>query len=126
MGKPTPELIEQIALVKELAIAFDEEKDRKSCVNAAKSIRAVLFALEIANKRTDRANKRVQTLEWKPVTDEFPVDGFRMLAYCPPYGAGSAHKENGQWILHFCLNRDAVPTHWMPLPKALTEKSDEN
>ena len=65
--------------------------------------------------------------EWQPISTA-PRDGTRVLLYASPYGAGSGHWSHrqelsegyfpveGHWKLHFCLNKDAHPTHWMPLP----------
>lgn len=52
--------------------------------------------------------------QWQPI-ETAPRDGKRVLAYCAPYGAGSAHFSD-KWHLDFCVNREAAPTHWMPLP----------
>ena len=61
---------------------------------------------ELAERRAAQA--------WQPI-ETAPKDGQRIYAYCSPYGAGTAHYHEG-WHLHFCLNKDAHPTHWMPLP----------
>lgn len=55
--------------------------------------------------------------QWQPI-ETAPRDGTRILAFVPPYGAMTAHTDffNGEWRCHSCLNREAQPTHWMPLP----------
>ena len=55
--------------------------------------------------------------EWKPIEDG-PKDGQRVLLFVPPYGAGSGNYAVSLecWNAHFCLNPEAQPTHWMPLP----------
>ena len=44
----------------------------------------------------------------------------RVQLFCPPYGAGSGNWNGNRWNCHFCLNKEAQPTHWMPLPKPPT------
>jgi hypothetical protein len=70
---------------------------------------------------------------WLPIEDipdEFK-DGRRVLVYVSKYGAMTAHFEqygpSRKWTLHACLNREAQPTHVMPLPTPPTqqEKTDE-
>lgn len=58
---------------------------------------------------------------WVSVEDRLPPEGVRVIAYAPPYGAGSAHIEadTGNWNLHFSLQQTA-PAHWMPLPEPPT------
>ena len=56
-----------------------------------------------------------QTIDTAPITGE--VIGKRILVFCPPYGAGSANWTGERWNCHFCLNKEAQPTHWMPLPE---------
>lgn len=61
----------------------------------------------------------VNPYEWMPI-ETAPKDGTaiyqRVLLFVPPYGAGSGNWTGHNWNCHFCLNRDAQPTHWMPLP----------
>ena len=53
-----------------------------------------------------------------------PRDGSRVTVFVPPYGAMAGHNNfhlfGGQkddiWHCHSCLNKEAQPTHWMPLP----------
>lgn len=53
---------------------------------------------------------------WRPI-DTAPLNTRRVLLFVDFYGAGSGHYSDGKWNLHFCLNKDATPTHWMELPK---------
>lgn len=52
---------------------------------------------------------------WQPI-ETAPKDRERVLLYVPPYGAMSGHYYLG-WNCHSCLNKEAAPTHWMPLPQ---------
>lgn len=60
--------------------------------------------------------------EWKPIEDA-PTEpsgvipaGLRLLLFHPKYGAGSGHFDK-RWHLHFCLDNEAQPTHFMHMPK---------
>ncbi len=56
-------------------------------------------------------------MTWQPI-DTAPKDRTRVLLFVPPYGVSTGHysQEFGKWSCHSLLNKDAVPTHWMPLP----------
>lgn len=62
-------------------------------------------------------------MDWNPNMDEAPRYGAfvgpRLLLFVPPYGAMSGHWDPDleSWRLHACFNREARPTHWMPLPE---------
>lgn len=65
---------------------------------------------------TDRA-------EWMPI-ETAPKDGTRLLVFVPPYGSFTAHNtfillggpKEDRWRVSGLINREAEPTHWMPLP----------
>ena len=42
----------------------------------------------------------------------------RLLLFVPPYGVttGNYNSDDERWSCHSVLNREAQPTHWMPLP----------
>ena len=52
---------------------------------------------------------------WSDDMDAAPKDGTRLLLFVPGYGAMTGHFDE-RWHLHSCINREALPTHWMPLP----------
>lgn len=54
------------------------------------------------------------TPQWQDISTH-NGDEKRVLLFVPPYGAMSGHYDNG-WHCHACLNKDAMPTHWQPLP----------
>lgn len=56
----------------------------------------------------------VQQQTWRPM-ESAPKDGTRLLVSIPRYGAMTAHWDD-RWHLHACINRDAAPAGWMPLP----------
>lgn len=53
--------------------------------------------------------------EWQPI-ETAPLNEQRVLLFVPPYGATTGHFSGPRWHCHSVLNRDAQPTHWMPLP----------
>lgn len=61
---------------------------------------------------------------WQPI-ETAPCDGTRVLLFVPPYGAMTGHKDlfhfkgtsSYIWNCHSSLNKEAQPTHWMPLPE---------
>lgn len=59
-------------------------------------------------------------MTWQPI-ETAPVDGTRVLLFVPPYGAMSGHFDKygtgRRWNAHSAINREAQPTHWMPLPE---------
>ena len=61
-------------------------------------------------------------MDWQPI-ETAPKDGTRVLLFVPKYGAMSGHfpiygtSTQEKWNLHSCLNKEAIPTHWMPLPE---------
>jgi len=69
--------------------------------------------------------RRGAEMQWRPIS-EAPTEGQRVLLFTPPYGAGSGHHFEGMtngdqthpsgWKSHFCVNKEAQPTHFMPLP----------
>ena len=60
---------------------------------------------------------------WRDISTA-PRNHTRVLLYVPPYGVSCGHFdcvwENGveRWIMHSVLNKEAQPTHWVPLPAA--------
>lgn len=67
-----------------------------------------------------RLRGEVERMQWQDISTA-PCDGTRILALVPPYGATTAHFDihnSHRFICHSVLNRDAQPTHWMPLPFA--------
>ena len=54
--------------------------------------------------------------QWQPI-ETAPHDNKRILVYVPRYGSMSASFDDGRFNLHACLNKQALPTHWMPLPE---------
>jgi hypothetical protein len=67
---------------------------------------------------------------WQTI-DSAPKDGTRVMLYVPPYGAMCGHNQftinpymnNDVWHLSSCLNKEAQPTHWMPLPQPPNNES---
>ena len=66
--------------------------------------------------------------DWQPI-ETAPKDGGRILLYVPPYGPSCGHyRESGwgrgtsNWYAASVLNKEAEPTHWMPLPAPPTLK----
>ena len=59
--------------------------------------------------------RRGAAVQWSPI-EEAPKDNGRVLLFIPPYGAGSGHWVGAGWLGHFVINREAEPTHFMPLP----------
>lgn len=62
--------------------------------------------------------------QWQPI-ETAPKDGTRVLLFVPPYGPSTGHYEPARvnwgpnaslWVSHSVLNKEAAPTHWMPLP----------
>jgi len=71
-----------------------------------------------------QASQGWQDIETAPTgKNEFTISE-RMLVLVPPYGASCAHYDNG-WNCHSILNKEAEPTHWMPLPEPPQENSQE-
>lgn len=69
---------------------------------------------------------------WRSI-DSAPRDGSRVLLFVPPYGPSTGHYEPSRsnwgpnaslWVAHSVLNKEAGPTHWMPLPEPPTSKPD--
>lgn len=62
-------------------------------------------------------------MKWQPI-ETAPKDGTRVLLFVPPYGASTGHyraqhnwgETASNWYAHSVLNKEAEPTHWMPLP----------
>ena len=54
--------------------------------------------------------------KWRPM-ESAPLDGQRVILFASPYGAGSGHFDGTRWVLHFCINQDASPSLWTPLPE---------
>lgn len=65
---------------------------------------------------------------WQPI-ETAPKDGTRILAFVPRYGATTAHfdaRNTHRFICHSVLNREAQPTHWMPLPEPPQTNGDQS
>ena len=64
---------------------------------------------------------------WQPI-ETAPKDGARVLLWVPPYGPSTGHFDvhasAPMWRCHSVLNREAQPTHWMPLPPAPTQEGE--
>ena len=67
--------------------------------------------------------RRGAAVQWRPI-NEAVNSHCRVLLYVDPYGAGSGHWDNG-WKAHFCLNKEAQPTHWMLLPPPPAGETNE-
>lgn len=80
---------------------------------------------------------RIRELEaltqWQPI-ETAPKDGTRVLLFVPPYGPSTGHYEPARvnwgpnaslWVSHSILNKEAAPTHWMPLPTPPQEDGDD-
>lgn len=52
--------------------------------------------------------------DWQPI-ETAPTNHKRVLLFVPPYGATTGHFDE-RWHCHSVLNKEAQPTHWMPLP----------
>ena len=67
--------------------------------------------------------------EWQPIETAYFAgvmhNNSRVLLLTPPYGAGSGHWDGLKWVSHFCINKGANPTHWMPLPPPPTTEGEE-
>lgn len=80
-------------------------------------------SMHICSYGDDGAVEYTRTPQWQPI-ETAPKDGTRVILYVPPYGAMTGHntfsnfggRQSDYWSCHSSLNRDAQPTHWMPLP----------
>jgi|TARA_R110000787_G_scaffold3653_2_gene14179 hypothetical protein len=63
-------------------------------------------------------------MKWQSILTA-PMQGERILLLVPPYGATTGHYYK-DWHCHSVLNKEAVPTHWMPLPAPPKEDADED
>ncbi len=91
---------------------------------------------EITGKDWDETGKtaiakwNARADDWQPI-ETAPMSNIRLLLYVPPYGVMTG---NGTldvndvffWKLHACLNKNAVPTHWKPLPAPPTLLKEES
>lgn len=81
--------------------------------------------LEIENQALRESIRELEaSTQWRPI-DTAPRDGTRVLLWVPPYGPSTGHYEPARvnwgpnaslWIAASVLNKEAHPTHWMPLP----------
>ena len=67
--------------------------------------------------------RRGAAVQWRPIK-EAVNSHCRVLLYVDPYGAGSGHWDNG-WKAHFCLNKEAQPSHFMLLPPPPAGETNE-
>lgn len=59
---------------------------------------------------------------WLAIDENTPMSGQRIQLFHSGYGAGSGHfdPQSERWVLHFCINKEAVPEAWQPLPGPMT------
>ena len=97
-----------------LAIILESEREGATPFSMTQ---AVLSALNEAGCVVEQG--------WQPI-ETAPKDGTRILLFVPPYGASTGHysparsnwgEKASLWIAHAVLNKEAAPTHWMPLPE---------
>ena len=100
-------------LVERLRRGIEDEPNNYSGMNTK-------GAYEIMCEAADR----IEELEWQPI-ETAPKDGTRVLLFVPPYGPSTGHYKDrsnwgpsaSNWYAHAALNKEAEPTHWMPLPE---------
>lgn len=66
-------------------------------------------------------NDKTVMTKWQPI-ETAPTNNVRVLLYVPPYGVttGNCNEDingNIRWNMHAVLNKQAMPTHWIPLPE---------